>query len=63
MAKPAVSSAKKQDNWNGFINVPLTDDDKVVIQQKWGKFPVPDALQELADWGKVTISFNPQNNT
>lgn len=63
MAKAQAKGDKTGDNWKGFINPQLTDDDKTTIKAKWGKFDVGACVQELADCGKVTVSYNPQNNT
>lgn len=60
MAQPKKSLDKAQ--WQGFIDVTLTDADKAQIAASWEKAKYPQAIAALADVGKLTISYNAKNS-
>lgn len=54
---------KKDDNFKGFINVDLTENDKAVVKASWEKAKFPTLFSTLVDIGKVSISYNAQTNS
>lgn len=64
MARQAATDKKgNQTNWKGFINVPLTEDDKEKISAAWQKAKYGDVISELVEAGKLTVSFNAKNQS
>ena len=60
MPKGQSPAPAKEDKFKGFINVDLTDQDRSAIDAAMTKFPLANAVQELADCGKLSVSYNHQ---
>lgn len=64
MARGKKADQKQPDNtWKGFVNIRLSDDEWLVIDGLTPTLDLGEYVKWLADFGKVSISFNPQNST